>query len=62
MPLFTFLVEDNKTIRDNLIPALEDLASACILGFAERETSAHGLTRRGRSAAACRILGRDRMS
>ncbi len=42
MALFTFVVEDNRTIRDNLIPALEDLADATVLGFAETETDAHG--------------------
>ena len=40
MALFTFLVEDNRTIRDNLIPALEDLAQARILGSAETEQDA----------------------
>ncbi|OUM01905.1 response regulator [Variovorax sp. JS1663] len=40
MPLSTFLVEDNKTIRDNLIPALEDLVGARIVGFAESEIEA----------------------
>jgi DNA-binding NarL/FixJ family response regulator len=40
MALFTFLVEDNRTIRDNLIPALEDLAHARILGSAETEQDA----------------------
>jgi DNA-binding NarL/FixJ family response regulator len=42
MALFTFLVEDNRTIRDNLIPALEDLADARIVGFAETERDATG--------------------
>lgn len=40
MALFTFLVEDNKTIRDNLIPALEDLVGAQVVGCAEGETEA----------------------
>jgi DNA-binding NarL/FixJ family response regulator len=40
--LFTFLVEDNRTIRDNLIPALEDLVDARIVGFAETERDATG--------------------
>jgi DNA-binding NarL/FixJ family response regulator len=40
MALFTFLVEDNRTIRDNLIPALEDLAAARVVGFAETEKDA----------------------
>jgi len=40
MALLTYLVEDNRTIRDNLIPALEDLSSVRIVGFAETETAA----------------------
>ncbi|MDR6535584.1 response regulator [Variovorax soli] len=40
MALFTFLVEDNKTIRDNLIPALEDLVGAEVVGCAESENEA----------------------
>ncbi|VTU34692.1 Response regulator of citrate/malate metabolism [Variovorax sp. PBS-H4] len=40
MTLPTFLVEDNKTIRDNLIPALEDLVGARIVGCAEGENEA----------------------
>ncbi len=40
MALITFLVEDNKTIRDNLIPTLEDLARARVLGTAETEADA----------------------
>lgn len=40
MALITFLVEDNLTIRENLIPALEDLADASVVGFAETETEA----------------------
>jgi DNA-binding NarL/FixJ family response regulator len=40
MALFTFLVEDNRTIRDNLIPALEDLVHARIVGAAETEKDA----------------------
>lgn len=40
MALITFLVEDNLTIRENLIPALEDLANACVVGFAETEEAA----------------------
>jgi ActR/RegA family two-component response regulator len=38
--LITFLVEDNPTIRDNLIPAMEDLANASIVGYAETEGEA----------------------
>lgn len=40
MALFTFLVEDNRTIRDNLIPALEDLADVRVVGCAESESAA----------------------
>lgn len=40
MALLTFLVEDNRTIRDNLIPALEDLVDARVLGIAETEADA----------------------
>lgn len=40
MALLTFLVEDNRTIRDNLIPALADLANVEVLGFAETEADA----------------------
>ncbi|RZI94522.1 MAG: response regulator [Variovorax sp.] len=40
MALITFIVEDNKTIRDNLIPSLEDLANAAIAGIAETESEA----------------------
>lgn len=35
-----FLVEDNKTIRDSLIPALEELARAQAVGYAESEDAA----------------------
>ena len=40
MALITFIVEDNKTIRDNLIPTLEDLADAAVAGIAETESEA----------------------
>jgi CheY-like chemotaxis protein len=40
MSLITFLVEDNKTIRDNLVPALEDLVNGRVVGFAETESDA----------------------
>ena len=40
MALTAFLVEDNKTIRDTLIPALEDLSTAQVVGFAETEQDA----------------------
>jgi len=38
--LITFLVEDNLTIRENLIPALEDMANVHVVGFAETEEDA----------------------
>ena len=40
MALLTFLVEDSSTLRDNLIPALEELTDARMLGFAETESEA----------------------
>lgn len=40
MAIVTFLVEDNPRIRDNLIPTLEDLTGARVLGFAETESDA----------------------
>jgi len=35
MSLTTILVEDSQTIRDNLIPALEELADAQVVAVAE---------------------------
>lgn len=40
MSLITFIVEDNPTIRENLIPTLEDLANVEVAGFAESEAEA----------------------
>lgn len=40
MVTITFLVEDNPRIRENLIPTLEDLTNAHVLGFAETEADA----------------------
>lgn len=40
MALITFLVEDNQRIRESLIPTLEDLANARVLGVAETELEA----------------------
>ncbi|WP_219219440.1 response regulator [Variovorax boronicumulans] len=40
MALKVFLVEDNQTIRDNLIPTLADLAHAEVVGIAEGEHDA----------------------
>jgi two-component system, OmpR family, response regulator len=38
--LRTYIVEDNATIRENLVGALEELASVRSLGWAEREDEA----------------------
>ncbi len=35
MPLTTILVEDSRTIRDNLIPALEELAGVHVVASVE---------------------------
>ena len=40
MELRTYIVEDNATIRDNLIGTLEELASVEPLGWAETENQA----------------------
>ncbi len=40
MAVRIFLVEDNPVIRDNLIPTLEDLVDAHVLGHAESEAQA----------------------
>lgn len=40
MELRTFIVEDNATIRDNLIGTLEELAAVKALGWAETENDA----------------------
>ncbi|SEK16870.1 MULTISPECIES: response regulator [unclassified Variovorax] len=40
MPLATVLIEDSPTIRSNLIPALQDLAGAEIVGVAETASEA----------------------
>lgn len=40
MELRTYIVEDNATIRENLIGALEELASIKALGWAETEGDA----------------------
>ena len=40
MQLRTYIVEDNATIRENLIGALEELASITSLGWAETENDA----------------------
>ena len=40
MELRTYIVEDNATIRENLIGALEELASIRALGWAETEGQA----------------------
>jgi two-component system, OmpR family, response regulator len=38
--LHTYIVEDNATIRDNLVGTLEELASVRALGWAETEADA----------------------
>ena len=40
MELRTYIVEDNATIRDNLIEALQELAQVATLGWAETENAA----------------------
>ena len=42
MELRTYIVEDNATIRENLIGTLEDLACIKPLGWAETENEARG--------------------
>ena len=42
MELKTYIVEDNATIRENLIGTLEELASVKALGWAEAEEEAKG--------------------
>ncbi|GAB3653987.1 response regulator [Ramlibacter alkalitolerans] len=40
MELRTYIVEDNATIRENLIDALQELASVVTLGWSETESAA----------------------
>ena len=40
MELRTYIVEDNATIRENLIGTLEELASVVTLGWSETESEA----------------------
>lgn len=40
MPLAAILIEDSKTIRDNLIPALAELADVDVVAIAETEREA----------------------
>lgn len=40
MGLRTFIIEDNLVIRENLVDALEELASILVVGYAESETQA----------------------
>ncbi len=42
MELKTYIVEDNATIRENLIGTLEELAGVKALGWAETENEAKG--------------------
>jgi two-component system, OmpR family, response regulator len=46
--LRTFIVEDNATIRENLIGTLEELASIQALGWAESEADARAWLARAR--------------
>ena len=48
MTLRTFIVEDNATIRENLIGTLEELASIEALGWAESESDAREWLTRSR--------------
>jgi DNA-binding NarL/FixJ family response regulator len=41
MPLITILVEDNQTIRETLVPALEELANARVVATAATSADAH---------------------
>ncbi|RZL63651.1 MAG: response regulator [Variovorax sp.] len=38
--LKTYIVEDNETIRENLVATLEELAHAAVIGFSETESAA----------------------
>lgn len=38
--LKTYIVEDNETIRENLVATLEELARATVIGFSETESDA----------------------
>ena len=40
MPLSTILVEDSPTIRDNLIPAMAELADVQVIAVAETASEA----------------------
>lgn len=40
--LNTYLVEDNRTIRENLVGTLEELAAIHVVGYAEGEDEARG--------------------
>lgn len=40
MSLITYLVEDSKTIRENLISTLEELCTVKVIGYAETEEDA----------------------
>ena len=48
MPLLTVLVEDSAVIRENLIPALTELANAEVIAFAETADDAIAVLRRER--------------
>ena len=46
MPLVTILIEDSAVIRESLIPALTELASAEVIAFAETAEDAIALLKR----------------
>jgi two-component system OmpR family response regulator len=41
LKLKTYIVEDNVTIRENLVGTLEELTCTTVIGFAETEAEAH---------------------
>lgn len=50
MELRTYIVEDNATIRENLIGTLEELASVASLGWADTESGARAWLAANRGA------------
>ena len=46
MPLITILVEDNKTISETLVPALEELANARVVAIAATAAAAREAVQR----------------
>lgn len=52
MALVTFLVEDSKTIRDSLVPALEEMTGARVVGASDAiQLAGSALQLRHRAAA-----------